>query len=362
MLRRFAHWHGQSSNLRTSEQRQLLGVQGIQRQVVTAEIQWMGNDTLNLLVFNARVRPPATRASVVLGLEALQCSELVHDGEEPILILCNVQVLQSEYFSNLLLQEPSLVHGPRTGARVRLALPNVNMEPRAFTVGEMFALVAREPNNKRYVIHPEDGRTCNIAHVAENVIMDAILEPALVPPEPPPVVPVEAQPNAIPVAPPVQDQQAHAVIPVGRRVAGAPDFQGAVAAAQAMDRVRQPVVQFQRGGLDHNVPAPFIPPREGQRQPIIEVGSPSPRRENRPAPWAYLGPSTLQRLCGRLSQADTACIERWDDLVSVLSNGNVPLHATTPRDMLSPRMDFIHIFFKDADVPTPKAPRRNFPK
>ena len=327
-----AHWHGQRSALRTSDQRGLAGVQGIERRPVFAEMRWEPqSDALNMVIFNARVRPHLARPALINGLAPLQPSTIVLDHEESLLVVNDVHLLVPGYFSALLFQEPTRLVGSRTGARVHLSLPSEGNIPRAFTVGEAFLFAL---GDVRYVVCPDDGEVCDTAHVKERIILDAVLEPGPVPV----VVPVPVP------------------IPVGTQVRGAPGYnqalmQGAVQVAQADERARRSV-QF----------SPLAPPIDLEpAAPRPDAAVDSVPHFPRPTPWAYLGDSPLSRLCGRLTMSDIAVIDRWDDLAIVLSSGNVPLFARTPRDMLPPRFEFIHGLLEEAQHPLPPPNQDGWP-
>ena len=329
-----AHWHGQRSALRSADQRGLIGVQGIERRQVMAEMRWeQNNNSVSMLIYNARPRPAHMRAATLIqGLAPLQPTIVLDGlGDEDLLIINDVHNLEAGYFLALMFQEPIRMVGPRTGASVLLLLPREGDLPRPYVVGDLFPL---EHGVMRYIICPDDNAICRTAHVAESTILDAILEPG-------PVPVVVAVPTPI---------------PVGTQVRGAAGFQDALLAAQEADRTRRPRVRFVTDSPTPEIVPPLVPPAAAVPTPAENTP-----RSPRIYPWAYLGESPLSRLCGRLSLSDIAVIERWDDLAMILSNGAVPLYARTPRDMLPPRFEFVHSILEEALQQVPPASQDGWP-
>jgi len=139
LARSRAHWHGQRSSLRTADQRNLVGVRATERRQVFAEMRWQHhNNSLDMFIFNASLRPANMRLTDVFpGLVPLHPQVLEGEGDEELLVINAVHALDPGYFRALMFQEPTLMVGSRTGARVNLSLIREGDTPRLYVVGDL---------------------------------------------------------------------------------------------------------------------------------------------------------------------------------------------------------------------------------
>ena len=96
------------------------------------------NNSLNMLIYNAGLRPANMRLTDAFpGLVPLHPQVLEGEGDEELLVINAVHALDPGYFRALMFQEPTLMVGSRTGARVNLSLIREGDTPRLYVVGDL---------------------------------------------------------------------------------------------------------------------------------------------------------------------------------------------------------------------------------
>ena len=382
------HWHAQQRNIRSAREKRFLGIIGIGHTSVVAEVQWVVGppQQLRLKMTNARLAPDAADARdahAVGGVPAVQRAVAVQAG-----MVTAVQAVQAVRIDDITpaelaaigFSEPLLSDAECTGTLVAIAIPG---EPAAVScrIGQRFSIDASMSQaSMRYLITPEPPVPCSEPYVAASVVEAAVqaaaaaeragaagsdapatgdagaggaaIVPAaprphfdapgpapFVPPVPPAAADATAPPAAAPAAAAARAGAGSA--PAMPAVPGIPLAPAQAAAASAPQDFNQLLQQLMASPA---AAAAFAgSAAAGSRAAPAGASSSVPPVSAAAAPWRQLPGdySLLDGLFRRVTAAELANVDRWDQLVRALSSGPPPHWAMQPPEDVCARAEFV---------------------
>ena len=396
------HWHAQQRNIRSAREKRFLGIIGIGHANVVAEVQWVVGppQQLRLKMTNARLAPDAADARDAHAVGDVAAIRRAVNGSTAVSLATAVQAVQVNDITIAELAaigftEPPLADAECTGTLVAVAIPG---EPVAVScrIGQCFSIDASmSPASMRYLITPEPPIPCSEPYVAASVVEAAVRAAAaaeragaaggaapaaggagardaapvgagdalaaadapaadagaivLAGPPPP------AFPGPAPFIPPAAVGAAAAAAHAPAAAAANPAPAAAGPAAPAVPGIPLAPGQAAPAPQDFNqllqqlMASPAAAAAFAGSAAAASMAAPAGSSSHVPAgsaaaaPWRQLSGdySLLEGLFRRVSAAELANVDRWDQLVRALSSGPPPHWAMQPPEDVSARAEFV---------------------